>query len=65
MHLTKLTGQTTIDRRLIGNNTTYQLNDSTLNQRRISPATIQLVRCRTSIDSCAISSNGTTIKRHI
>jgi hypothetical protein len=64
MHLTKETGETIIDRRLIGNHTNYQMSDSTLNQRRISPATIQLLRCRTtSIDSCV--SNGTTIKRHL
>jgi hypothetical protein len=63
MHLTKTTGETPIDRRFIGNNTNYQMNDSTINQRRISSGTTQLLRCRTSIDSC--TSNGTTIKRHL
>ena len=63
MHLTKNTGETTIDRRLIGINTNYQMSDNTNDQRRTSPATSQLLRCRTSLDSCA--SNGTTIKRHL
>jgi hypothetical protein len=63
MHLIKTTGETPLDRRLIGNYTNYQMNDSTVNQRRISSATIQLIRCRASIDSCI--SNGATIKRHL
>jgi hypothetical protein len=63
MHLTKNTGETTLDRRLIGINTNYQMNDATMDQRRISTATSQVLRCRTSLESCV--SNGTSIKRHL
>ncbi len=62
MHLTTNTGETSIDRRFLGTNGNYPMNDSTIGQRRISPATTQLLRCRTSIDSCG--SNGASIKRH-
>ena len=62
MHLTTATGDTPLDRRFLGNTTSYPMSDTTHGQRRISPATIQLLRCRTSIDSCA--SNGASIKRH-
>jgi hypothetical protein len=62
MHLTKNTGEKPIDRRSLGNNINYQMNDCAIGQRRISPATSQVLRCRASIDSCA--SNGTTIKHH-
>ena len=68
MHLIKEAEEPTIDRRLITNtnntNNHYQMNDSLIHQqRRISGATIQLLRCRTSIDSCI--SNGTILKRHV
>ncbi len=63
MHLTKKPEETTIDRRIIGNHINYPMSDHLLGQRRLSPATIQLLRCRASIDSCA--SNGTNRKHHL
>jgi hypothetical protein len=61
MHLTSNTGETPIDRRFIGHNGNYPLNDGTTGQRRVSTAATQLLRCRASIDSCG--SNGTSMKR--
>ncbi|CAF2771840.1 unnamed protein product [Rotaria sp. Silwood2] len=63
MHLTNNAVQTSIDRRQIGNHTSYQMNDNSYCQRRVSPAAIRLLRCRTSTDSSA--SNGTSIKHHL
>ncbi|CAF0867469.1 unnamed protein product [Rotaria sordida] len=63
IHLTNNTVQTSIDRRHIGNHTNYQMNDNNHSQRRVSPVTIRVLRCRTSTDSLA--SNGTTIKHNL
>jgi hypothetical protein len=63
MHLAKEPVQTPIDRRLIANTINYHLSENDFAQRKISPAAMQLLRCRPSIDSCA--SNGTIIKRQL
>ncbi|CAF1301609.1 unnamed protein product [Adineta steineri] len=63
MHLTKKTIDTPMDRRYLGHTIKRQLSDNTITQRRISTATIQLLRCRISLDSYA--SNGINIKRHV
>lgn len=56
LHLTHDPEPTPLDRRLLANYTNYPMCDSALGQRRISPASVQLMRCRASIDSC--TSNG-------
>lgn len=61
LHLTHDNEPTPLDRRLLGNCTNYQMSDSALGQRRISPASAQMMRCRASIDSC--TSNGNSVKR--
>ncbi|CAF1188319.1 unnamed protein product [Rotaria sp. Silwood1] len=63
MHLTNTTVQTSMDRRHLGNHISYQMTDNSYSQRRVSPAAIRLLRCRTSTDSSV--SNGTSIKHHI
>ncbi|CAF4980534.1 unnamed protein product, partial [Rotaria sp. Silwood1] len=49
--------------RHLGNHISYQMTDNSYSQRRVSPAAIRLLRCRTSTDSSV--SNGTSIKHHI
>jgi len=63
MHLTKQIVQPPMDRRFMGTSIKHQMSDNTIGQRRVSTAaTIQLLRYRSSIDSCA--SNGAVIKHH-
>lgn len=63
LHLIKTPVDMPNNRRLMSANHNYTLPGTADDQRRTSPSTIQLLRCRTSIDSCV--SNGTSLKRHV
>ncbi|UJR22813.1 hypothetical protein I4U23_025843 [Adineta vaga] len=63
MHLTKETVELPINRRYLGRTKQRIMSDITTSQRRISTTTVQLLRCRTSLDSS--TSNGINKKRHV
>ncbi|CAF0888353.1 unnamed protein product [Adineta ricciae] len=63
MHLAEESVDIPIDRRYLGRTMQRHMSDITTSQRRISTATVQLLRCGTSLDLS--TSNGNIKKRHI